>query len=151
MPKSYDEQSGFRKKTGEKDFKIRRVGGRSESAATPTSSTRDTGWTLLDQVAGKPRSEMPEERPAGFATATVGASAAVSAPPEPIPPEPVAPAGAPEPAATSQRFRSLLSGPVERSPQAVSGAYNGTPLKALLRRIAERQASHRPAGFDEWR
>ena len=50
MTKQYDEQDGFRRKTGERDFNIRPVGGR---ASQPESAVpRASGWTLLDQVAG---------------------------------------------------------------------------------------------------
>lgn len=155
MTKPYDEQAGFRKKAGERDFKIRRVGGRSQPAAEPA---RDSGWTLLDQVAGKkpaPAAE-PEGRtvaapPAALASAApepvAAASTAVPTATRPVAPE--APPAAPAPA--RPRFRSLLSGQPEHATEAVSGAYNGTPLKALLRRIAERQAMNRPSGFDEWR
>ncbi|MEO1903451.1 MAG: hypothetical protein ABGX87_16995 [Alcanivorax sp.] len=156
MTKPYDEQAGFRKKAGEKDFKIRRVGGRSQPAAEPA---RDSGWTLLDQVAGK------KPAPASTAEPEVPAMAAQSSPFASAPPAPVAaaatasavPAVAARPAepvdepAARPRFRSLLSGQPEHATEAVSGAYNGTPLKALLRRIAERQAMNRPSGFDEWR
>ncbi|MFP1683013.1 hypothetical protein ACLD0W_10895 [Alloalcanivorax sp. C16-1] len=153
MTKPYDEQAGFRKKTGEKDFKIRRVGGRSQPAAEPA---RDSGWTLLDQVAGKTPTvavepEPPAAAPAAFASAApapvAAASTAVPAATRPV----AAGTAAPEPVAARPRFRSLLSGQPEHATEAVSGAYNGTPLKALLRRIAERQAMNRPSGFDEWR
>jgi len=155
MTKPYDEQAGFRKKTGEKDFKIRRVGGRSQPAAEPA---RDSGWTLLDQVAGK--KPAPAVEPEGRTVAAPPAALA-SAAPEPVATastavptatRPVAPEAAPpEAAPVRPRFRSLLSGQPEHATEAVSGAYNGTPLKALLRRIAERQAMNRPSGFDEWR
>ncbi|HCE40448.1 MAG: hypothetical protein CL551_02665 [Alcanivorax sp.] len=135
MTKQYDEQDGFRRKTGERDFNIRPVGGR---ASQPESAVpRASGWTLLDQVAGgesgdsasRPQIQVREE-PAPLA---MPAQQAVAEPARP-------------------RFRSLLSGAAaEPSRETVEDAYNGTPLKALLRRIAERQAVNRPSGFDAWR
>lgn len=150
MTKPYDEQAGFRKKAGEKDFKIRRVGGRSQPAAEPA---RDSGWTLLDQVAGKkpaPASKAEPEVPAMAAQSSPFASAAVAAAAT-VPAVAARPAEPVDEPAARPRFRSLLSGQPEHATEAVSGAYNGTPLKALLRRIAERQAMNRPSGFDEWR
>lgn len=131
MTKHYDEQDGFRKKTGESDFKLRAVGPRAEPARPAT----DGDWTLLDQVAG--RHQPP---------AAVGDGAPAVAD-DPLPAEPVASADT----VARPRFRSLLSASPSPSTEAVSGAYNGTPLKSLLRRIAERQAKTRPPGFDAWR
>ncbi len=158
MTKPYDEQAGFRKKAGEKDFKIRRVGGRSQPAAEPA---RDSGWTLLDQVAGKKPAPAVEPDAQIVAAPTAAGTAFASTAPAPVAAastavptatRPVTPeAPPPEAAPVRPRFRSLLSGQPEHATEAVSGAYNGTPLKALLRRIAERQAMNRPSGFDEWR
>lgn len=132
MTRHYDEQDGFRKKTGERDFRIRPVGDRPK----PSQPAPEGGWTLLDQVAGSRPSE---------AEAKKSQPAAVSDAAPAIEP-PAAPA-----VATRPRFRSLLSAQPQPSTEAVSGAYNGTPLKSLLRRIAERQAKNRPPGFDAWR
>ncbi|MBL7249484.1 hypothetical protein [Alloalcanivorax marinus] len=135
MNRQYDEQDGFRRKAGERDFKIRPVSGRPSQAES--AAPRASGWTLLDQVAG---GEGGDPAP----------SPQVQHREEPAPMTSPAPMAAAEPA--RPRFRSLLSRAAEEaSTETVENAYNGTPLKALLRRIAERQAVNRPFGTDAWR
>ncbi|MCC4309443.1 hypothetical protein LL252_12775 [Alcanivorax marinus] len=104
-------------------------------------------------MAGKkpaPASKAEPEVPAMAAQSSPFASAAVAAAAT-VPAVAARPAEPVDEPAARPRFRSLLSGQPEHATEAVSGAYNGTPLKALLRRIAERQAMNRPSGFDEWR
>lgn len=135
MNNQYDEQDGFRRKAGERDFKIRPVGGRASQPANAPS--RASEWSLLDQVAG---GEGGDPAP----------SPRVQQREQPAPITAPAPMAAAEPA--QPRFRSLLSAAAVEAPaETEESAYNGTPLKALLRRIAERQAVNRPFGSDAWR
>lgn len=150
---SYDEQDGFRKKSQEKDFRIRKT------AKAPKART--SGWSLLDQVAGERSADsVPNVSP--HARQEIVNPVRSRAPAEPV-------VGAERPAAQrgaahheqvaskpvftqdTGRFDNFLSR-TKSTEVEISDAHNGTPLKALLKNIAQtRSQSSEGSNWDKWR
>lgn len=152
---SYDEQDGFRRKSQEKDFRIRKT------AKAPAART--SGWSLLDQVAGE-RTVDRESNVSPHARPEI-VTPVRSRTPAPAEPMVATQRGAAQRSAAQHeevastpvftqdagRFDNFLSRNKSTEVET-SDAHNGTPLKALLKNIAQtRLQGSQEGSWDTWR